>query len=58
MKYGLKLRSANTFIWYNWMSESMGEASKPYLFDSYELAEIYAQNHEMNNFIIEPYENK
>ena len=54
MKYGIKIKAPNAgYVWFNWFNESMGDQSKPYIFESVELAEDYAQSHELPNYIIE-----
>lgn len=53
MKYGIKLRTSTGNSWLQFFNEVGGVASGPIKFDNHELAEIYAQNHEIQNYNIE-----
>lgn len=54
MKYGIKLRTANSINWFGTLTEYTGSSAKPLVFESIDEAEIYAQNHELPNYTIEP----
>jgi hypothetical protein len=58
MKYGIKLKikgenGEQKYSWYSWFPETNGSKVEPLSFESVEDAELYAQNHELKNFIIE-----
>lgn len=50
MKYGIKLKNGQ---WLYMLSEYEGNHRKPYMFESVGDAEVYAQNHELSNYLIE-----
>lgn len=53
MKYGIKIRTPNGNTWLQFFNEIKGYPTGPVSFDNHELAEIYAQNHEVKNYTIE-----
>ena len=53
MKYGIKIRTPNGNTWLQFFNEIKGYPTGPVSFDNHELAEIYAQYHEVKNYTIE-----
>lgn len=53
MKYGIKVRTPNGNTWLQFFNEIKGYPAGPVSFDNHELAEIYAQDHEVKNYTIE-----
>lgn len=52
MKYGIKIKSSNGYSWLQFFTED-GNPAGPIKFADTSDAEIYAQDHELKNYIIE-----
>jgi hypothetical protein len=53
MKYGIKLKSHNSYSWLYFFDEYADAKNNPLQFETIAQAEEYAQNHELHNFLIE-----
>lgn len=53
MKYGIRVRGPHGNTWLQFFNEVKGYPVGPLAFDNHELAEIYAQDHEVKHYTIE-----
>ena len=53
MKYGIKVKGPHGNAWLQFFNEIKGYPTGPVTFSDHELAEIYAQDHEVKNYTIE-----
>lgn len=53
MQYGILVKGPHGNSWLQFFNEIKGYPTGPVTFSDYELAEIYAQNHEVKNYTIE-----